>query len=275
MSPSVARPPDHLAYADETHHNIGRYRGIGLITLASPEAGAIIQRLTQLLNDLAIREFKWGRLRSAKHRFAAMELLNYVIPLAVRGNLRVDVLSWDIEDSRHKVPGRDDLRNLQRMYYFLFRNVLSQRWPAKCVWQLCVDESTFAPWADLNDLRVLRDWETGQVTPMNIAQICEVHSHAEPLIQIADLFAGIAVYSRSTFDKYSRWVAAPDSGLHTGLSAADWERFEVLRHLDTLCKRHKLGVSLKQNGGLRTFNPAKPVNFWWYEPQGEFDKAPG
>jgi len=48
----------------------------------------------------------------------------------------------------------------------------------------------------------------------------------------------------------------------------------VLAQLDAICKRKKLGVSLKTNHGLRTFDPANPVNFWWYESQYDEDKAP-
>ena len=37
---------------------------------------------------------------------------------------------------------------------------------------------------------------------------------------------------------------------------------------------HKLGVSLKTNNRLQTFNRNNPINFWNYEPQGDYDKAP-
>lgn len=270
--------PDHFAYADETHHNIGRYRGIALLTLAAPTAAASTPELAQMLQTLGVQEFKWGRLRSAKHRFAAVELLNYAVERAVKGGWRVDVLTWDIEDSRHKVPGRNDLLNLRRMYYFIFKNVLCRRWPAESVWQLCVDENTFQASADLTELRAVRDWETGEVVAqVNFTEIRDVPSHVEPFIQVADLFAGLAVYSRAAHAKFMQWRDTTPEGRRAlpTLSAGDHERFVVLEHFDQLCKRHKLGVSLKRQRGLRTYNPAKPINFWWYEPQGEFDKAPG
>ena len=127
-----------------------------------------------------------------------------------------------------------------------------------------------------DNLEEILDWDTGQVIgQLTLHEICEVKSHQEPLIQAADLFAGLGVYSRRAYKKFSLWRS---EGMPTGtqdvISNADEERFEVLGHFYSQCKKHKLGVSLNQKGGLRTFNPAKPINFWWYEPQGGYDKAP-
>jgi hypothetical protein len=52
------------------------------------------------------------------------------------------------------------------------------------------------------------------------------------------------------------------------------ERFQVLYEFDGGCKNRKMGVSLKTFGGLKTLDPRRPINFWWYEPQHEMDKAP-
>jgi len=35
-----------------------------------------------------------------------------------------------------------------------------------------------------------------------------------------------------------------------------------------------MGVSLRKYKGLRTMKPSNPINFWWYEPQSDLDKAP-
>jgi hypothetical protein len=40
------------------------------------------------------------------------------------------------------------------------------------------------------------------------------------------------------------------------------------------CKKAKLGVSLKTFGGLKSPKATSALNFWWYEPQVEQDKAP-
>jgi len=268
--------PDHVAYSDETHHNTGRYRGIGLITLRVEDVAQVNEDIERIIQGHRLSELKWGELRSAKSRQAANNLIDYLLEKTIENTLRVDVLTWDIEDSRHKIPGRDDIVNLRRMYYFLYKNVLSRRWPTQCIWRICVDENTQAPWSDLGSLGEILEWDTGQIIgQLNLHEICEVKSHQEPLIQAADLLAGLSVYSRRAYKKFALWRS---EGLSTEarslFSNADEERFEVLGHFYDQCRKHKLGVSLNQKGGLRTFNPAKPINFWWYEPQGGYDKAP-
>ena len=272
----MRRAPDHVAYSDETHHNTGRYRGIGLITLGLADVDQVNHDLERIIQGHRLIELKWGELRSAKRRHAAHNLIDYLLEKTIDNTLRVDVLTWDIEDSRHKIPGRDDAINLRRMYYFLFKNVLSRRWPTQCIWRICVDENTQAPWSDLGSLGEILEWDTGQVVgQLNLHEICEVKSHQEPLIQAADLLAGLSVYSRRAYQKFALWRSEGMlTGARNSISNADEERFEVLGHFYDQCRKHKLGVSLNQKGGLRTFNPAKPINFWWYEPQGGYDKAP-
>jgi hypothetical protein len=108
-------------------------------------------------------------------------------------------------------------------------------------------------------------------------------SKEEPLIQLADFFAGLAVYSRARYDHYDKWKnhGTRQSKLFEDtpispimISKADQERCFILNYFNYNCKRKKLGVSLKTNKGLRSFDPTKPVNFWWYVPQHETDKAP-
>jgi len=58
------------------------------------------------------------------------------------------------------------------------------------------------------------------------------------------------------------------------LSGSDRERCFVLNELDRRCKKHRLGVSLRMRGRLHTPDPARPLNFWWYEAQTPLDTAP-
>jgi hypothetical protein len=102
-----------------------------------------------------------------------------------------------------------------------------------------------------------------------------------PLVQVADLFAGLAAYSHEKFDRYVRW-AEESSGQElllgaTGgepLSSADRERCQLLSTFVSACRSASMGVSLHSGKGLRTPNPRVAVNFWRYEPQGTYDRAP-
>ena len=294
---STLAQPTHLAYADETLHNMGRYRGIGLISLRYEHLESLCIALQSLLHESGITELKWQKLDGAKYRFAALKILHCTVKSACAGLLRADVLTWDIQDSRHTVRGRDDSANLQRMYYHLFKNVLLTRWPDGSIWRLCPDEHTGMKWAEVEDFlgktstqfEVRCDLFTqGRFSArlkqeFGIEQIMPCQSHQEPIIQMADLLVGLAVYSRISYDRYEQWnrehTQQPSLfSIHTKiavpLSRSDHERCRVLSEFDAMCKRRKLGVSLKTNRGLKTFDPANPINFWWYEPQHEGEKAP-
>jgi hypothetical protein len=141
----------HVGFADESHWNTGRFRSLGLVTARMKSVEEVERDLRRSLNESDIVEFKWQRLRTAKERFAAQKVCRICVKKACAGVVRIDVLIWDIEDSRHSVRGRDDLANLQRMYYHLFRNVLRTRWPHDSIWRLHPDEHTAMDWNTVKD----------------------------------------------------------------------------------------------------------------------------
>jgi len=287
----VSRRITHVGFSDESNWNSGRFRSLSLVTLPSEALVTASGELRNLLNDSGVAEFKWKKLRGARERFAAIKMSDFAVKYAHAGILRIDVLIWDINDSRHNIQGRDDIANLQRMYYHLFRNVLRLRWPDNAIWQLFPDEHTALDWQKIEDYldvsgsrpkiehslfgaRLYQDFR--------IDEINQVSSKEQPLLQLADLFAGLAVFSRDKFEQYQQWSWG-QTGRHplfgvgkagNAISAADRERFRVLAHLDKACKSHKLGVSLRTYRGLTTPNPANPINFWPYQPQHPDDKAP-
>lgn len=286
----------HAAFADESHWNVGRFRGLGLVTLQRTDLIALTEELKDLLIDSNLEEFVWKRLSGAKQRFAALKLTKLATDACCSGRLRIDVLTWDIQDSRHKVIGRDDIANLQRMYYHLFKHVMRERWPDGSIWGLCPHEHTAIDWANVKDFLDLADTQvearrdiftSGKLyirlkQEFKIEELNPFKSQENPLIQLADLFVGLCIFSRMHYSRFESWIKNKDpqslifeeEGEHVETSIADRERFKVLSEFDELCKKRKLGVSLKTNKGLKTYNPHNPINFWWYEPQHNSDKAP-
>ncbi|MBC7249932.1 MAG: DUF3800 domain-containing protein, partial [Anaerolineae bacterium] len=140
----------HVAYSDESFYNRGRYRSIAMVTLEADSSEPFSRSVRRLLDESEVKEFKWQKLRQARERFAAQKLVDFVIEKALLGILRVDVLTWDTEDSRHKIQGRDDIANLQRMYYHLFKDAL-KRWPGDSTWRLYPDENSALDWETVRD----------------------------------------------------------------------------------------------------------------------------
>ncbi len=262
----------HIAFADETNYNRGAFPGIALVSMEKTAVSPLRHQYQNILDETRVDEFKWSRLHSAKRRFAALKMIELTLECLQNKQMRLDILTWDIQDKRHRVLKPDRIANLQRMYYHLFRNVLQARWPDTAVWQLCPDEHTAVAWQTLHDYldnnAIIEFKQTFQIN-----QIVQCDSDKEPFIQLADLFVGMASYSRACYEKIRLWQKEPEAAKES-LSHSDLERCQIIHSLNQHCKRKRLGVSLATHKGLRTMNPAKPLNFWWYIPQHDSDKAP-
>ncbi len=286
-----------VAFSDESKHYQGRYRGVGLISCHEDHSAEIRNEIIRLLKESNVREFKWEKLRTAQYRLAAIKMAEAALSFAVLNKMRIDVLVWDTQDERHNISGRDDRRNFQIMYYQLFKNVLKKKWPSRWAWQLFPDEQDEIDWqiikSILESINVEHRMERHVWSPTEISvsikhefgidRIAQKKSHEEPLIQMADLFVGMAVYSRSDFGKYLNWLLKEEDVLSLfanelaqpqKLSSGDSEKCFFIRHLDSRYKSKKLPISLKTTKGFQTRNPKCPINFWFYKPQHINDKAP-
>jgi hypothetical protein len=114
-----------------------------------------------------------------------------------------------------------------------------------------------------------------------VRALTPVVSATTPETQLADLFAGMAAFSRKHAGTFGDFQAAVDAqqGLFghapsPDLSNRQLERFKLIPFLANACKARKLGVSLATHGYLSTPNPTNPINFWHYEPQHGADRAP-
>lgn len=292
----MSRMVTHVGFSDESHWNEGRFRSLGLVTTSVDSVTTLDAELRAMLDESNVSEFRWKKLGGAKERFAAEKLCRFAVDKACAGQLRVDVLIWDIDDSRHNIAERDDIANLERMYYHLFRNVLRARWPDDAVWKLHPDEHTALNWETLQDcienvsttVELDRSLFTGSRCRIRLRrefgleEIQPVSSGEHPLLQLADLFAGLAVFSHHKFPEYQRWNEArsqqkrlfDEADAAKDPSRSSKERFMVLKTFDDLCKQKTIGVSLQTKRGLWTPKPENPINFWIYEPQHPEDKAP-
>jgi len=286
----------HVGYSDESNWNTGRFRSLGLISAPIACSTVFEKELQGLLKELNITEFSWKRMDSAKEWLAAQRLCSFAVYNALANKLRVDVVVWDIDDRRHKVRRRDDVENLQRMYYHLFRNVLRARWPNDSIWRLHPDERTDVNWLTMRDcLRSAACRQNGVLAhsaeglfrtrllrEFGLEEIKPAISRETPLLQLADLFAGMAAFSRNKYNEYAFWIESNSSqlklfdrsGQTESSSRRSLERFKVIYEFDCICKNNRLGVSLKNQRGLWTPKPENPVNFWQYIPQHLEETAP-
>jgi hypothetical protein len=250
----------------------------------------IRSELLAILKESDVTEFKWHKLKDAKYRFCALKFIEAVMGFLGKHDARIDILIWDTHDSRHRILQRDDTANFERMFFHLHSQALKRR-PRNVSWEIYSDRRLDIDWYTIAQcLRTVGRKEEYIEMPLlgeffsdqyyHIEKFHEVESQEHPCCQVADLFAGLAVFSKTHYRLYKQWTkkGMPSLGLfqENGLTTTNREvnRFEVLRHLNECCKKRKLGVSLDTFSCLCTPNPRYPINFWHYEPQHDQDKAP-
>jgi hypothetical protein len=293
--------PSHAMFADECGYNCGRYRAVAVVSATSARAHTVADGIARFLQMRNIKEMKWEFVRTDHKRKAAVWIIRYIFDECLKGEFRIDVLGWDTQDSRHKVRGRDDVINLEKMYYHLCRNLMGSRWQRDAVWHLYPDENSALNWDVVKDTLYHKSLEYGGLQPAvrssertapghiltfrknyTIAGITPVDSEMYPLVQVADLFAGIMVYSKNGADAYDRWrirykaeMAKTVNAETPTLTGSERARSAVLNMLvQWIQKQPELGYGLDRQKGIYTSDPRCPVNFWWYRPQHPTDKAP-
>lgn len=282
----------HVAFADESNWNKGRYRSIALVSASVTDARAFHKDLKVLREYHGKSEFKWKSTKQ-DHGVALADFF-----FQRHDRMRVDVLIWDTDDSRHKdVYGRDDKANFARMYYHLLHNVMKRRWTGGERWLICPDVQKEVDWLTLEQCLGWKSWaaeeqlfaQTDEMQGLhefyNIHEIRPVCSKEFVLVQLADLFAGLAVFSHASFEKYLQWkeehddtpsfLQFQDCGMVLEkISNSDKERLPILHHVRQEAGLRNLSVSLESSSGLCTKSPKNPLNFWKYTPQRPSDKAP-
>lgn len=283
------REPDYICFSDESHID-ARFRTIAACTCSYATYRCVHHELIALVAESGAQEFKWEKLRSAKYYRLAEELIRFAFREMQTSDLRVDVLTWDTQDSRHAHRGRDDRANFDRMLYHLLNTTLRRR-PHGSTWRIYPDQKLDVDWETVESCISLRGKRRRDIpyvlfaelfvgAPYSIDRFREVNSHEAPLCQLADLFAGLASFAALRYEDFFLWQQqeGPNFSLLPAaavpVSNADRFRFRLLDHLYSECKRHKAGVSLRRKQRLYTYNPSQSLNFWPYEPQGEYDRAP-
>lgn len=230
-----------------------------------------------------------GELRTNDARLVGLSIVDAVLA-SLADDLRVHVVIWDTHDRRHRVKGRDDKANRERMFFHLAHAAFRSR--PRAAWKVFPDAggSTDWPviqrclaakgaWPKVLDYPLLRQRVAEQL--YQIERIDCVPSHEHPLVQVADLFAGMGAYSRQMVDQYRLWTEwnAGQGGLFESppapsLSHRHRARFPLIEALAERSRRARLGVSLRTNGYLMTHSPERPLSFWHYTPQHDEDTAP-
>ena len=287
------------AYSDESGIFDHRFQSIAVVSGKDDMLKELRNKLQEELYNRQIPEVKFSKIvgyNSPIAQAARQFITTAVKGFAINRRIRIDILTWDTLDSRHAVSGRNDFANLGRMYYHLLIH-MARQWN-QIHWNLYPDDNPKIDWNEtaryLNAASLyrtnLQQPELVQVASyeeLQFARIEQVDSVRDPLVQLADLFAGMARYSHEDGRQCVQWLESRVSkwqlrfkDLRPMNSASDVRTrkrvcvYQLIGKLYRLCKQYKLYVSIREKGYLWTRICSKPINFWSYEPQGSYDKAP-
>lgn len=285
---------EYIVFTDESSITKSRFPSLSAFSLPLIHYEQVKADVYKILNESGVTEFGWSNLKNAKYYFCAEKIVDWLIQNRSKYRLRIDTVVWDTHDSRHKIQGRDDMANYERMFFHLLSNSMKRR-SRGSIWHVRPDERNGIDWETIREClhhigkkQEYRDTIFGNflMDPFFIIQSFEQkQSDKEVLIQVADLFSGLSVFSHENYDTYCIWCRQEQNqrqmtfdflGEEEVLKLSNSQRYrcKLLQWFNHECKKHKLGVSLDTHKHLKTFQPDNPLNFWVYKPQGEYDKAP-
>jgi hypothetical protein len=246
-------------YSDESSYNYGAVRGVGAVSLRLDNASRLDAELASRLRGSGVRELKWEKVRTARTAFAAEKALAWALDHALVGEVWIETLTWEVTGAAASRARRPALANLRDGYRTLLASVMARQSAGSDPtprWRVVPDEQTAIPWTRLRE-----------ALP-RVAEIIPARSEASPLIQLADLFTGLAIFSRAAYDAYERQLCAPDHdrGALDGASSvatpgSQAYRFALLDDFYTTCVRRLPGISLQTRRGLYTWRADAPIQF--------------
>lgn len=282
---------EYVVFTDESYITAERYRSIGALSFPKRYYGKLDSELKKMLKDSNVDEFKWRKLKNAKYKYCAEKILDCIFAELFSKAIRIDALTWDTQDSRHNIQSRDDTANFERMFFHLLKPLMLKR-EKGASWYIYPDERLDINWQIVNDcLNHVGKWRELYSSALfedifsernfKIKEFRQIKSIQFPCCHISDFFAGLSVFSINNYSKYKQWAIKNDPQIdmfgvkeNYHFSNSQNCRFGVLNKFIRQCKYKRLGVSFDTNARLATPNPSNPINFWYYIPQRENDKAP-
>lgn len=259
----------HHGYLDESYPTTGRFRSVAMVSVKAgmqpaveSAFGGVIQR--RLNGD----EARWEKVRGERRATCACDLLEAAFVLGDRCMLRIDVLYWDIFDRYHSVQNLDHVKNINRMASRLLKRVCLNRYQGSAAWLVRPDDGSIVNWrvavSDTED-NLIQPRRNGSAAIKGVL-LDEVDSASYALVQVADMFAGIATFTANEADLVVTNPLPP-------LGSLSWSkryRLPIIERLLVLAKERGHRTSVRHGTGLSTSNPAAPINFWPFRtPRGE------
>ena len=287
------RENNYLIFSDESG-TVGneRYHAIGTVSGSLQDMRTLHKQIGDTLGKYKKSDVKFKKVNGdSTYTKISKEFISLGLKKCHEGIIRINVMVWDTQDSRHSIQGRDDVENFKRMYYHALKVTMKQ-WNNQLKWEFYPDEQTAINWQEIADYlsrtNLSRDNKVeqtlfGDLINLDFAKIHSPTDSSSPKfhnIQLADLFAGIVRLSHLHGQDLIDWrlVNSSENVLFAPayqdceLSKGQKAKFEVMSHFKDKADYHHLGVNLSKDKYFQTFN--KNILLWKYKPQNPLDIAP-
>lgn len=275
-------------YSDESGTNVGdRYTSVSVVSGEAEVLNYLRDKLGEVLIDKDVDEVKFSDITRYEWPVteAAVDFVKCVVnDFAVYNRVRIDTITrdnWLISGGDYDYGSEPDLEG---MYCHLLPHV-GRTWGCT-EWDFYPDEHPGFNWSGIvsnlsmtSMLIAEGDKEgfierTDEYAEFEFSEVEELSSEDEPLVQLADLFAGIARFSHEDNGGCAEWVARgygrqgiliPSMGWGgENITRSEECRYRIIGKLYSLCHRHRLYVSLRTGKHLKTLRPQSPINFCDY-----------
>jgi len=289
------------AYSDESCINFGdRYTSVSVVSGEVGVLNCLRDKLGKTLRDKNVDEVKFSKIEryGSPVTQAAIDFIKCVVnDFAIYNRVRVDTITTDNESLGHNNYYSGKKPELERMYYCVLANIV-RRWNYT-KWSLYPDKNSKINWSEivsyLNMTRLQRKVREplliglmlGENNQFEFSEVEQLDSLGEPLVQLADLFAGMARFSYeenvSCAEWVERWKAEwvgrcedgkqgelipPTERNNRNITRLKECRYKIIGELYYLCRRYGLYVSIRKKNHLNTWRPKNPINFWSYKRIG-------
>lgn len=273
---------DYYIFTDESNFNKGQYRSVGAIVINEKCLDVIDAQLKYILHQYNIdniTSFKWAKIKSDNKFNALKDFLIFLFPFLEKRLVTIHTLTWNTYDNRHKVEHRDDTENLSIMYYNLIKDITSKKLVSQESLKIYPDQNNSMDWEFLQMLlrnnSTKYDYNNNYIIDSHEIYIKESSTEKHNLIQIADIFAGIARTSYEDYNDYEFYNPQQTRLVPLKkISRRQKYRFEIYKIIKKWGEEHKYQISINKKRGFNSFNQDAPINFWFYIPQRLDDKAP-
>lgn len=279
-------------FSDESWIPNEQFQSIWLISWFKSDLNQLEINIEYILESYWRKSIEFKFINWDHSRFkCAKEILEKSLDYMRNTDIKIDILTRDMNDKRHTVKDRDNIKNFVRMYYKVLVKCC-ERW-GLCKFKFFPDQHSAINWnydikpylrntnhhKEFCEFTNLFDDDKKDLKRNLELVIEEQNSCDRWLIQLIDIITWLTRYTFQHWKKINKrminsfWQLSLFEDLIT-LSNSEKSRFELFKFFLNKCKSMQWGISFNTNYYLTTYNSKWKLNFWKYEPQHNNDKVP-